>query len=163
MAHRTNALRRLSIRLVVMCVVIASVIVGGVWWAMATVNNSQLASRYQTLMALNRLGGTQAPNFTLTDQNGNQVSLSSFRGQNVVLSFIDPKCTDICPIVSQEFIRADKTLGDTSKSTVFLGVNVNQYHESTADVLAFSRSEGLQKLPNWHFLTGSTAALKHVW
>ena len=30
---------------------------------------------------------TKAPDFTLPDENGNPVSLSQFRGQNVVLFF----------------------------------------------------------------------------
>ncbi len=41
--------------------------------------------------------GTKAPDFTLTDQDGNSVSLSDFRGQKVVLYFYPrdntPGCT----------------------------------------------------------------------
>jgi peroxiredoxin len=42
--------------------------------------------------------GTQAPEFTLPDQDGQQVSLADFRGQTVVLVFypadFSPVCTD---------------------------------------------------------------------
>jgi peroxiredoxin len=42
--------------------------------------------------------GTPAPNFTLPDQDGNQVSLSDFQGRTVVLVFypadFSPVCTD---------------------------------------------------------------------
>lgn len=44
-----------------------------------------------------RLDGP-APEFRLTDQNGAAVSLSDFRGKVVVLSVLDPECTDVCPI-----------------------------------------------------------------
>ena len=42
--------------------------------------------------------GARAPGFTLPDQDGNEVSLSDFRGQTVVLAFFpsafSPVCTD---------------------------------------------------------------------
>jgi mycoredoxin-dependent peroxiredoxin len=41
--------------------------------------------------------GTEAPDFTLKDQDGNEVSLSSFRGnQNVVLVFYPFTFTGVC-------------------------------------------------------------------
>ncbi|HKI91547.1 MAG TPA: SCO family protein, partial [Gaiellaceae bacterium] len=80
-----------------------------------------------------------------------------------VLEPMDPHCTDLCPIVSQEFVIAAQRLGPKAQQVVFLGVNVNQYHERPAEVDAFSRRHGLDRLPNWHFLTGSTAALERVW
>src|SRR5260370_11170182 len=52
-----------------------------------------------------------APGFTLTDQSGRSVSLTSFRGRTVVLTFMDSHCTDVCPIVSREFIDAKSDLG----------------------------------------------------
>ena len=120
-------------------------------------------SSLQQLMALTQAGDTAAPLFALADQHGERVSLASLRGRVVVLESMDPKCTDICPIVSQEFVDAAKALGPRARDVVFLAVNVNQFHERTADVEAFSRVHGLDALPNWHFLTGSTAQLERVW
>jgi cytochrome oxidase Cu insertion factor (SCO1/SenC/PrrC family) len=109
------------------------------------------------------LGGTEAPDFTLTDQDGRTVSLASLRGRSVVVEFMDPVCTDICPIVSQEFLQADRTLGADASKAVFVAVNVNQYQESVDAVRSFSQKQGLDTLPNWHFVTGSTPALRAVW
>jgi protein SCO1 len=109
------------------------------------------------------VGGRAAPGFTLTDQHGRAVSLSSLRGKVVVLEFMDPVCTDICPIVSDEFVVADRWLGADASNVAFVGVNVNQYHESTSAVAAFSTHHGLSALPNWSFVTGSTPALRRVW
>lgn len=36
--------------------------------------------------------GDKAPDFTLTDMEGNQVSLSDFKGQHVVLEWVNPGC-----------------------------------------------------------------------
>lgn len=125
----------------------------------------QRATHYQQLMSLTQINQPpiQAPNFTLTTQHGDKLSLSSLRGKEVVLDFMDPECTDICPIVSQELIDANTLLSSRSNEVVFLAVNVNQYHASVSDVEAFSKAHGLAKLPNWYFLTGSTADLQAIW
>jgi protein SCO1 len=49
--------------------------------------------------------------FTLTDQDGRTLALSALRSKVVVLEFMDPHCTDICPIVSQEYVDAYRDLG----------------------------------------------------
>jgi cytochrome oxidase Cu insertion factor (SCO1/SenC/PrrC family) len=91
------------------------------------------------------------------------VSLASLRGRIVVLESMDPECTLECPLTSQEFGYAAHDLGRRSREAVFVGVNVNQYHARISDVLRFSTEHRLVQLPNWHFLTGSTSALRRVW
>ena len=124
---------------------------------------ASVSSSLADLMALSPLPSKVAPNFTLVDQHGRTTSLASLRGRAVVLEFMDPKCTDICPIVSQEFVNAYHDLGASASHVVFVAVNVNQYHEKVADVAAFSREHQLNTIPSWLFLTGSTAALRTVW
>ena len=116
-----------------------------------------------SLMALSPVPRKPAPAFTLVDQHGRTLSLSSFRGRAVVLEFMDTHCTDICPIVSQEFIDAYHDLGAAAKHVVFLAINVNKYHARVADVAAFSKEHQLNSIPSWHFFTGSVAALGSVW
>ncbi len=115
------------------------------------------------LMALAPTPRVFAPAFTLTDQNGKTLSLSSFKGHAVVLEFMDPNCVDICPLVSQEFVDAYHNLGSSASSVVFLAVNVNKYHLSTSAVRAFTYGHGLNKIPDWHFFTGSLSALSKIW
>jgi cytochrome oxidase Cu insertion factor (SCO1/SenC/PrrC family) len=115
------------------------------------------------LMQLSPAPVTSAPGFTLTDQAGHPVSVASLRGHVAVLEFMDPHCTDICPIVSQEFIDAYRDLGDRAARVVFVAVNVNRYHLRVADVAAFSREQRLTTIASWHFLTGSYPSLRTVW
>lgn len=135
----------------------------------ATTHSASTAARWpsqslQNVLSLAKVPPAQrAPLFALTDQHGRHVSLAALRGKVVVLEPMDPHCTDICPIVSEEFVIAAQRLGAQARQVVFLGVNVNQYHERPADVDVFSRHHGLDRLANWHFLTGSTAALERVW
>ena len=120
-------------------------------------------SGLRDLTHLSGLPGAVAPDFTLTDQRGHRVSLASLRGRVVVLEPMDPQCTNVCPLISEEFIYAAQTLGSHNRGVEFVGINVNQFHASTAQVLAFSRLHHLDRLPNWEFLTGSTMQLRHVW
>ena len=115
------------------------------------------------LMSLSPLPRTAAPGFTLTDQHGHTLSLASLHGKVVVLQFMDPHCTDICPIVSQEYVRAYHDLGPLASRVVFAAVNVNLYHAGVADMAEYSRAQGLTTIPDWHFFTGPAQDLKHVW
>jgi cytochrome oxidase Cu insertion factor (SCO1/SenC/PrrC family) len=114
-------------------------------------------------MLLTPLPHGQAPGFTLTDQAGTTMKLSALRGKVVVLEFMDPHCTDICPIVSQEFVDAYHKLGPAARNVAFVAINVNQYHASVADMAAYSRQQALNTIPGWHFFTGPVPALKTAW
>jgi len=115
------------------------------------------------LMVLSPVPGDRAPGFTLTDQNGHTLSLSSLHGKVVVLQFMDPHCTDICPIVSAEFVKAYHDLGPLASKVVFAAVNVNAYHARVQDMAKYTRAQQLNTIPSWHFFTGPVAALKSVW
>jgi len=115
------------------------------------------------LMALSPVPDKPAPDFNLTDQNGRSYSLTSLRGKSVVLEFMDSHCTDICPIISQEFVDAYQDLGPDRSNVVFLAVNVNPYHLEVADMAAFTTEHQLDTVPTWHFLTGPVGELASVW
>ena len=115
------------------------------------------------LMSLSPVPPRAAPAFTLTDQDGRSVSLAGLKGRAVVVEFMDPRCTDICPIVSQEFRLAYRDLGPLADRVVFVAINVNQFHEDVPSVRQFTDEHGLASIPNWHFLTGTTPALQSVW
>ena len=115
------------------------------------------------LMGLSPVPLKDAPDFTLADQYGHTLSLAALRGHTVVLTFMDPHCVDICPIVSQEFLKAYRDLGTAASNVVFVAVNVNSDYATVADVSTFSAAHGLSTIPTWHFVTGSPSALKTVW
>jgi len=115
------------------------------------------------LMQLSPIPGVRAPDFRLTDQHGHTVTLASLRGKIVVLEFMDPHCTDICPIVSQEFAGAYHLLGAQANKVVFAAINVNQYHATVQDMAAYSAAQRLNTIPDWHFLTGPLPALRTAW
>lgn len=107
------------------------------------------------------LGGAPAPDFTLTDQYGRPVSLSSFRGKVVILAFTDSQCTTVCPLTTQSMLAAKDLLGKAGDKVQLLGVDANPQATSVADVLSYSQVHGL--VNHWDFLTGSVSQLKSVW
>ena len=115
------------------------------------------------LMGLSPVPARAAPGFRLTDQKGRTLTLSSLHGKVVVLNFMDPHCTDICPLVSQEFVDAQHDLGKAAGQVVFAAVNVNQFFNRVSDVAAFSNEHQLSSIPSWHFFTGPVNSLQAIW
>ncbi len=112
-------------------------------------------------------GSTQmdlpAPGFTLTDQNGQPVSLASLRGKVVLMTFLDPVCTTDCPIIGAEFKQAGVLLGAQDSDVELVAIVANPTYRGVAFTQAFDREEGLNQVPNWLYLTGSLTALGQVW
>ncbi|HKY54493.1 MAG TPA: SCO family protein, partial [Anaerolineales bacterium] len=106
----------------------------------------------------------EASDFQLTNQHGSVVRLSDFRGKVVVLTFMDAKCQDTCPLTAVHFREVYKQLDkNEADQVVFLGVNVNVEVSMVADVLETTQAWHLDEIPNWHFLTGSKDALAPIW
>jgi cytochrome oxidase Cu insertion factor (SCO1/SenC/PrrC family) len=102
-----------------------------------------------------------APEFTLTDQFGKRVSLSSYRGEVVVLSFNDPECTTICPLTTTALLQAKKLLGPAASRVQLLGVGANPEATQVKWVRDYSRVHRMTH--QWRFLTGSLPELRRVW
>ncbi len=152
-------------RWVAAVLLVAAVIGGGIGAAIA-VSQAPPGGNPNSLpnfMGLSALPAKPAPGFSLVDQAGKPVSLSQFRGKSVVLTFMDPKCTDICPLVADEFLKAQADLGAKAKGVVFLAVDANPLATSVADVKAFTTEHGLGGLHNWYFATASSATLQKIW
>lgn len=106
----------------------------------------------------------EARNLQLTNQHGSVIRLSDFRGKVVVLTFMDSKCTDTCPITAVHFREVYKKLNkNEAGQVVFLGVNVNTEAGTVPDVLESTKAWHLDEIPNWHFLTGSHEELAPIW
>lgn len=65
------------------------------------------------------------PDFTLTDQNGQPVSLSDFRGKLVLLYFGYTFCPDVCPTTLNELKKAQAALGKSAGDVQVIMVSVD--------------------------------------
>jgi cytochrome oxidase Cu insertion factor (SCO1/SenC/PrrC family) len=142
---------------------IAIVIVGAAPLALAQTNRNASPIIAQAIDGDSAPMDSKAPAFTLTDQNGKQVSLASLRGKVVLLTFLDPVCTSDCPQIAQEFRGTDQVLGAKSRDVELVAIVANPLYRSTAYTRAFDAEERLTKVPNWLYLTGSLAQLQQAW
>jgi cytochrome oxidase Cu insertion factor (SCO1/SenC/PrrC family) len=139
------------------------IVIGAAPMASAAVNRTA-----DPILALVIAGGSTsldmpAPDFQLTDQNGQAVSLASLRGKVVLMTFLDPVCTTDCPIIGAEFKQAGVLLGSADRDVELVAVVANPTYRAVAFTQAFDREEGLNTVPNWLYLTGSLSQLGQVW
>lgn len=118
------------------------------------------------LMDLNVIPENQAkpaPPLKLVDQHGVPTTLAQFRGKTVIWSLNDDRCTDLCPLFAQTVAAADRYLGAAAKDVVFLSVNANPFYPAPSDTLAWSKTNLVENLPNWYFVTGTPQQLQQTW
>jgi cytochrome oxidase Cu insertion factor (SCO1/SenC/PrrC family) len=139
------------------------ILVGAAPMAAASVNKNADPIIARSIAGDSGLLDAPAPGFTLTSQDGRQVSLASLRGKVVLLTFLDPVCTTDCPLIAQEMRSANTMLGAKASNTELVAVVANPTYLSTAYTKAFTTQENLGQLPNWLFLTGSLRQLAAVW
>jgi cytochrome oxidase Cu insertion factor (SCO1/SenC/PrrC family) len=139
------------------------ILVGAAPMAFAAVSKTADPITAEALSGTNGEFDTPAPNFTLTSQDGRQVSLASLRGKVVLLSFLDPVCTTDCPVIASEMRVADVLLGSRAADAELVAVVANPTYTSVAYTRAFDAQEGLNSVPNWLYLTGTVSQLATVW
>jgi cytochrome oxidase Cu insertion factor (SCO1/SenC/PrrC family) len=139
------------------------VLVGTAPMTLAATNPNADPIITQALNGTPNIVDTPAPAFTLFNQRGAPVSLSSLRGHTVALTFLDPVCTSDCPLIAQEFHQTDQRLGSQSSKVDFVAIVANPIYRSISFTNAFDRQEGLTHVGNWLYLTGSVSQLRRVW
>jgi protein SCO1/2 len=103
-----------------------------------------------------------APNFTLTNQLGEQVSLTDLRGKIVVMSFLYTSCPTVCPLITSKFIEGAKMLGESAGTDViFVAVSVDPERDTPDKLRKYVKDKGLEG--KMQFLTGKKSALENVW
>lgn len=100
-------------------------------------------------------GRDLAPDFTLTDQNGQQFSLSAQRGKTVVLFFGYTHCPDECPLTLAHIALAIRSLGPAGHDVEPVFVTTDPARDSPPVLKAYLANFG----PQFVGLTGSRAAL----
>jgi cytochrome oxidase Cu insertion factor (SCO1/SenC/PrrC family) len=108
------------------------------------------------------MAGNLAPDFTLIDQFGQPFALSSLRGHEVALAFIDARCKTLCPLTAQIMYDAKVRLGSSATGRIDLvAVNANPTATSVAEIQSWSINHGM--LHQWVFLTGTAQQLQSVY
>jgi protein SCO1/2 len=102
-----------------------------------------------------------APDFTLRDQSGALVSMSSRRGRYTLVTFLYTNCPDICPLIAEQLNTALRRLGPSRRDVSVLAVSVDPKGDTAAAVRRFAALHRL--LPQFRYLRGTAAQLRPVW
>jgi protein SCO1/2 len=90
--------------------------------------------------------GIHVPEFTLTDQNGKRVSMASYRGKPVVVTYLYTHCKETCPLQAQ-MIRG--ALDDLGHDIPALAVSVDPFQDTPASARAFNRKAKMTGRLRW--------------
>jgi cytochrome oxidase Cu insertion factor (SCO1/SenC/PrrC family) len=76
----------------------------------------------------------RAPDFTLTNQDGEKVTLGEFKGKVVFMFFGYTHCPDICPVTLANLSSAVNELGDDKDKVRVIFVTVDPERDSQAEL-----------------------------
>jgi protein SCO1/2 len=99
--------------------------------------------------------------FSLSDQDGKRVTLTEYRGQVVVLSFMHSHCKDTCPVMATEIRGALDQLPDHGRNVPVLAISVDPFHDTRASARAFIAREHMTG--RMRFLLGPYRQLRPIW
>lgn len=104
------------------------------------------------------------PDVVVMDQNGNKVHFYSdlIKGKTVAVDFIFTTCTTICPPLTANFAKVQKTLIEQGKTNVHL-ISVSVDPEGDTPEKMKNYAEMFHAQPGWTFVTGTRTSLEQIW
>jgi protein SCO1/2 len=108
--------------------------------------------------------GDEMPSFALTNENGERITLETFRGRPVVLTFIFTRCPlpNFCPRMSQNFVELQEAIKASQSAlgkTHLLSVTIDPSFD-TPEVLRKYAEHQKADPKIWTFATGQLAAIE---
>jgi protein SCO1/2 len=120
------------------------------------------ASRPDTYRGSPPPPGIHAPDFALRSYRGPIVHMAAQRGKVVLVTFLDTKCTESCPIIAGVIGAALRRLTSAERREVeAVAITVQPRLDTPASVRGFLRARHALDLLD--FLIGSVAQLRPVW
>lgn len=105
--------------------------------------------------------GVRAPNFKLRSYRGETVRMLDLRGKVVLVTFLDTKCTDKCPIIASQVAAALPLLPPAARrQVVALAITVDPRVDSPRSVRRFLAQRHASSL---EFLLGTIKELRPIW
>jgi len=104
------------------------------------------------------------PDATVLDQNGRKLRFYTdlVKGKTIAVNFIFTTCTTICPPMTANFAKVQKTMmAHGQKDFYLISVSVDPENDTPAKLKAYA--EMFQAKPGWTFVTGTRAELQSIW
>ena len=108
--------------------------------------------------------GEFAPDFTLLDQEGRAVSMSRFRGKQVVVNFIFTRgpIATMCPAATQRMMALQKAAKETGVADLELvSISLDPEYDTPGVLKDYAAVRGIDTA-NFSFLTGPDAAVRQL-
>lgn len=104
----------------------------------------------------------QAPDVTLIDQNGKNVSMLELLGGDdpLMLNFIFTTCTTICPVLSATFSQLQKEYGAELDGVKMISISIDPEHDTPARMKQYAQR--FHAPEEWTFLTGDLDTVVQV-
>jgi protein SCO1/2 len=103
-----------------------------------------------------------APQFALTAEAGERVTLTGLRGSVIAVTFIYATCTDTCPLLTAKMVEIQRRLGrDFGPRVRFVSITVDPEVDTPAVLRAYAKAQGAN-VEGWSFLTGTSAEIAEV-
>jgi protein SCO1/2 len=103
----------------------------------------------------------RAPPFSLPDQSGRRFSLAAQRGRPLILTFMDSRCHQQCPLEGRALAAALR-MTPAAQRPLIVAVSVNPWEDTRSSARSAIRRFGLAPF-SWRWLLGSKARLEPVW
>jgi protein SCO1 len=107
-------------------------------------------------------GNIRLPAFALNEWNGNRVKSLSLLGKVVLVTFLETKCKEACPIIADQIDMGLERLTASERSRVYaLAISTHPGDDTPSHVREFLRVHRV--LGDLHYLVGTEARLRPVW
>jgi protein SCO1 len=161
-AHRTPRARLLLPPLLLLAIVLAVTLAltrgSGGPALPGGVREAPAASGFFGTLAL---PARQAPPIGLRDYLGRPVTLASYRGRAVLVTFLYTHCPDVCPLMTSNLRVALGMLGARASRVQVIAVSVDPRGDTPAAVARFLRAH--EMLGRMRYLIGSAPELARTW
>jgi protein SCO1 len=107
-------------------------------------------------------GARPAPPFELRDQNGRVVALPRLRDRPVLLTFLDSRCVEQCPLAGRQLGIMLRGMAPADRPTLLI-VSVDPAGDTPASIRRAMTAWELAGPYRWHWLRGSKSELATVW
>jgi protein SCO1/2 len=98
--------------------------------------------------------------FVLTDEKGDSFSFNKLKNKIWVVDFIFTTCSDICPIMTKNMAKLDKTFAAVD-GIKLVSITVNPEQDSPEILKKYSEKYDANS-KKWHFLTGSRDKIREI-
>lgn len=97
------------------------------------------------------------PDFSFTDQNGNTISNSDYKGKVYVAEFFFTTCPSICPIMNRNMVKVQNEFYGNPNLGI-ASFSIDPEYDSPEVLKDYAESYKITN-PNWHLLTGEKAKI----